>query len=574
MPKKVRFILWCLLCVSLGGSPVFASSQPGVVFKVEGVTGDMQKNVEARLAIEQREMQTPPSATEITEFTNESLTAVRAALAPFGYYSPIVTTSLQKQGMKWVVHYHIVPGEPVRVSAVTIEIVGAGSTNKKITKTAKLFPMKTGDIFNSILYTDSRDKLFDVINNEGYIKAVTKESKVMVDTNKHTASIHLAINTNQQYYFGQVTFSENAYAAAFMQRFNIFSANEPFSSNKLLQYQQDMNSSRYFKQVLVIPDISGTHGDTVPMQISAVPANYRRYDFGLGYGTFTGPRLSAGIQFRRLTNTAQSLEAIMKLSTVQTGLGVKYNIPGANPLTEQWNIGANFQKFSPKNGYSRSKSMTFGYTHKWRRWQLNANLNYLWERYKVNPQPYQNSQLLYPSLNVNYVKTDNVVQPTYGHMLNMMLQGASSNVLSSASFMQGEIKGKLFMTPFSFAHVILRADLGYTVVNNLNDLPLSMRFITGGMTSIRGFEDASIGPGKYLGVGSIEYRHHLAYDISGAVFYDIGTATNHIGSPLNRGVGVGLVYESVVGPIKLYVAKAISKPGQPRSIEFSMGPEF
>jgi len=147
--------------------------------------------------------------------------------------------------------------------------------------------------------------------------------------------------------------------------------------------------------------------------------------------------------------------------------------------------------------------------------------------------------------------------------------------------LQGEVQGKLFMTPFSFAHIILRGDLGYTVVNDLNDLPLSMRFFAGGMTTIRGFPDSSIGPGKYLGVASVEYRNHIAYDISGAVFYDIGTATNHFGGSsngdgpqLNRGAGVGLVYESVVGPIKVYAARALSKEGHPYQIEISMGPEF
>ena len=172
------------------------------------------------------------------------------------------------------------------------------------------------------------------------------------------------------------------------------------------------------------------------------------------------------------------------------------------------------------------------------------------------------------------MKKDNVVQPTYGRSFNLTLQGASNSLLSSTSFLQAEMKGKLFLTPFSFGHLVLRGDVGYTVVNDLHDLPLSMRFFAGGMTTVRGYPESSIGPGKYLGVASIEYRQHIAYDISGAAFYDIGTATNHIGTPLNQGAGVGLVYESPVGPVKIYVAQALNKNGHPYSVEFSMGPEF
>jgi translocation and assembly module TamA len=208
------------------------------------------------------------------------------------------------------------------------------------------------------------------------------------------------------------------------------------------------------------------------------------------------------------------------------------------------------------------------------RWTLNANMNYLWERYTVENQPNQNSQLIYPSLNLTYLKTDSIVKPTYGRSLNFLLQGASQNLLSSTSFLQAELHGKILTTPVSFGRLILSGDVGYTVVHELNDLPLSMRFFAGGINSVRGYGPSSIGPGKYLGVASIEYRNHIAYDLYGAVFYDVGTATNHYGQNMVRGAGVGLVYESVVGPIKIYVARALSKPRMPHSVEFSVGPEF
>ncbi len=242
-----------------------------------------------------------------------------------------------------------------------------------------------------------------------------------------------------------------------------------------------MNGSRYFKQVIVIPDLNHTHDVYVPVQASVVPVNYRRYDFGLGYGTFTGPRFTAGVQFKRLTDTGHSLETLLKLSNVLSGLGLKYNIPGHNPLTEQWTLGANLQKFAPKNGSSLSKTLTFGYQRKMHRWQLTTNINYLWERYTVDTKPNRNSQLLSPNLTITYVRTDNIAQPTYGRSFNLRCKVHPAVLLSSTSFLQASMKGKLFMTPFSFGHLVLRGDLGYTVVNDLNDLPLSMRFFVGGI---------------------------------------------------------------------------------------------
>lgn len=570
--KKIRLMF--IFCSLISALPVTAGVLPALGFKIEGVKGDELHNVESRLAVERRELDSHIDAISVVDFSRASISSVKHALAPFGYYDPEVRTDIQHQGESWVIVYKIDKGIPVRITSIDVTVIGPGADDKKIKNFERKFPLKVGAIFNSNDYSAARDKLFDVVSNEGYIKAVTSDSKVLVNTDHHTAAIKLHVNTHERYYFGKITFNKTAYDPAFMQRFDIFREDQPFSSNELLQYQQDMNSSRYFKQVLIIPDMEGDSNYRVPIDASVVPVNQRRYDAGLGYGTFTGPRLTAGVNFRRLTDTGQSLDAQLKLSSVLSGLAVKYYIPGRNPLTEQWILGANYQKFVPKNGYSHSKSVTFGYTKKMKRWTVTANINYLWERYKVAKLPNRDSELLYPALNLSYLKTDNIVQPTYGRLFNITLQGGSTSVFSTTSFLQTKVSGKLFMTPFSFGHIILRGEAGYTLVHELNKLPLSMRFFAGGMTSIRGFPDQSIGPGKYLGVASIEYRHHLIYDFSGAVFYDVGTATNHFGQPLNRGAGVGLVYESIVGPIKIYAARALSKHGDPYQFEFSMGPEF
>lgn len=570
--KKLRLLL--LIFIFIGTQAVFAGNKEQLKFHVYGIDGAVRTNAASRLVIERREFSSPITAKTVVRFAAESKKAVRAAVEPYGYFHPLIRTYISKESYGYKISYTIRLGLPVRVTSVDINITGPGADNGKIRKTARQFPLNRGDIFNATLYAAARDKLFDVISNQGYIKVTARGTKVFVNTDTNTAVITLQMQTNERYYFGKMTFNETDYSPKFLARFNIFREEQLFSTNKILNYQQDMNNTRYFKQVIVMPDFDNIADYHIPVDVSVVPVNARRYDFGLGYGTFTGPRLTAGMNFRRLGHEGHALDAQVRLSSVLSSVVLKYLIPGINPLTEQWVMGANYQKFVPKNGKSYSQSIAFGYTKKLHHWTLGANLNYLRESYRVENEPKQNSQLLYPNLNIIYIKADNVVQPTYGRSLNFVVQGAVSDIFSTTSFAQSTVKGKLFFTPVSFAHVILRGDLGYTVVHDLNDLPLSMRFFAGGMTTIRGFPDSSIGPGKYLAVGSIEYRNHIAYDISGAVFYDIGNAADHFDTPWNRGAGVGLVYESVVGPIKLYLARAISKKHQPYQVELSMGPEF
>ncbi len=175
---------------------------------------------------------------------------------------------------------------------------------------------------------------------------------------------------------------------------------------------------------------------------------------------------------------------------------------------------------------------------------------------------------------MSWLKTDNLLNPTVAKSLQFNLQGSSQHILSYVSFFQTELKGKYLFSPTDNSRVIFRADAGYTVVKDLSKLPLTLRFFAGGLSSVRGYPDSSLGPGRFLETASTEYQHRLFGQLYGAIFYDVGNATDHFNSYLYRGEGAGLIYHSMIGPIRIYVARAMSKPGKPLRTEFSIGPEF
>ncbi len=145
---------------------------------------------------------------------------------------------------------------------------------------------------------------------------------------------------------------------------------------------------------------------------------------------------------------------------------------------------------------------------------------------------------------------------------------------SKNSFFQSEIKGKQIFSPTKNSRVIIRGDLGYSVVEDLDKLPLTLRFFAGGLGSVRGFAYSSLGPGRYLKVASAELQHRIYGNWSGAIFYDVGTASNQFNASPSRGAGLGLIYSSIIGPIQVYVSRAESSPGKPFRIDFNLGPDF
>ncbi len=571
MLRSIFIIIAIFLCVI--ALPVSYAKEI-LTIDISGIEGDALSNVQTRLDIEQASYEGELTSADIKHFYQDAPLYIKKALEPYGYFNSEITAKLTKHDTLWNAHFVIKPGPAIQINTVLISVTGPGKNNPEIQAFIKKFPLATHKRLIIDHYEKAKEAFFEVVNNQGYLKAKLDKKEILINTENNTANIILEMNTGPQYYFGSINYSQSPYASSFLQRFNNIQEGQPFSSLKLLQLQQDLSSSRYFRNVSVTPEFDQALENKIPTKVDITLPKSQQYNIGAGYGTFTGPRLTMGMDMRRIGDAGQHLTAQMKLSSVLSGLSAKYYIPGDNPLTDQYTIGLNIQRFLPKKGESLSEALSAAYLKQIGLWRHTLSVNALNDLYKQDEEKLRNSHLLYPSYNISRISADNIINPRFGSSFNFTIQGGSANALSTTSFFQAELKGKYIVSPTKHSRLILRSDLGYTVVNDLNQLPLTLNFFAGGLNSIRGFPFDSIGPGRYLRVGSVEIQHKIVGDLSGAAFYDFGTASDHFNDPLNRGDGFGLIYTSAIGPIKLYVGRAESKKGKPMSIEFSIGPEF
>jgi outer membrane protein insertion porin family len=112
----------------------------------------------------------------------------------------------------------------------------------------------------------------------------------------------------------------------------------------------------------------------------------------------------------------------------------------------------------------------------------------------------------------------------------------------------------------------LRTRMGYGESNNEDPYPLFKRYFPGGINSVRGFKNRSLGPrddnGNVFGgakqfVNNTELIFPLinAAGLRGVVFYDIGNAFDDSESidfgEMREGYGVGIRWSSPLGPIRI-----------------------
>lgn len=498
-----------------------------------------------------------------------------SALKPFGYFhASVQARGLFHKGPHWTARYAIHTGHRLRITSVSLRLEGQGKQDPELLALLARFPLKPPDPFESPAYETARDQLLQSANQYGWLEATYSTREVQIDLKQNTARIVLVLQTGKRFYFGSVSFGPNPFNPTFLQRFIRFHPDEPFSSNKLLRLQEDLSGSGYFKEVVVTPDMHRVTHQHVPIHVAITPPMAKRYLIGAGYGTFTGPRATLGVDYRRVGDSGQHFTLQARVSSVLKSLSAKYFIPGRNPLTDQYILGADVQKFIPKNGNSLAENLSASRVSTCNEWQHNLSLHFLNEKFRVENLPSESSRVLYPDYTVGWLRTDNRMDPHSARSLRMSIRGSSDKIVSFTSFAQGEIKGRILFSPTEPSRVILRGAFGYTIVNDLSRLPLTLRYFAGGIDSLRGYPYSSIGPGRYLETAGLELQHRIVGNLSGAIFHDVGTATNHLNDTLMNGAGVGLIYHSVVGPVRLYVARALSKPGHPFRIEFSLGPDL
>ena len=571
--KYGRF-LW-LSSLLLLSSVALAQDNLTLDYKITGISDPALSNALQRLRDIQIRYAKTLTPEAILKLYQQGPQQIKAGLQPFGHFKAKVKGQLNHQGNKWTASYQVTPGPTVKISQLDLKLTGPGADNPQLKEFIKNYPLKKGETLLTKPYDEAKQKFFEIAQNQGYLDAKISQSEIQVDVIRQQAHIMVHFATGPRYHFGPVHFKTKVLSQQFLQRFVSFKQGQPYSSDNLLKLQDDLSSSPYFNQVLISPNRQATENQQIPIQVQLKPRPSQQYDFGLGYGTDTGPRGSLGVQLRRLTETGQRFNSDLKASPISTSLITNYIFPGQHPSTDEYRIFAGIGSDERGQGTSNTKQIGTSYTNHFAGWQQTVKLTYQLESFRLSPNSLnQSSQLLIPSIGWNRVKADNLIYPQNGYSSHFTLRTAVDNLISDSRFIQARLQYKWIHSYGQNSRLLLRTDLGYTIANDPDSLPLSVRFYSGGAKSLRGYNYQDLGPGRYLAEASIEYQHRIKGNWHGAIFYDAGNAFNNFDEGLKRGIGIGLVWASPIGPINLSLARAMDSENQPLLLQFSMGPDL
>jgi len=577
------------LAVSLliAGGAAFAASE-SVTVVVEGLSGKVQANVEAALAV--------PSALIregrvdrlwLERFERQAPGKVKEALEAFGYYNPAVATRLETPGEGvYRLTVRVDAGEPVRVSSVTVKVQGPGAADRALKQAESDFPVRAGDVLRHDVYEKAKGELQAKAVEKGYLDAQFTVHTIRLDVDASKADLELVLETGEPYRFGDVHYTgAPRYPESFLQTFLDFKPGDIYSAEKILQSQLNFASAERFRSVVIQPDKAGAREHTVPVNVELLPLPRKTVRLGAGYTTDYGPGFSARYEDLNVFDTAQRLESELNLSQRLQGAALRYVQPGSADFRSNTNTRLSVQREDTVSYTTKSVSAEMERTKGFGSDRLGSIYLQLQQENSTAGGDTTNTFLVVPGLRFSESRYDSLVRPTRGFYYKLEARGTTQHFGSDIGFAQFLGNGNILVPLPQRGSVKVRGQVGATSMNgDFMDVPIPFRFFTGGDSSVRGYAYQSLGPkdargnvvgGKHLLAGSIELERAIGTDWGIAAFYDAGNAFDDFGSfQLAQGVGLGVRYYTPVGPIRLDLARQAGVSDPQYRFHFTVGMQF
>ena len=512
----------------------------------------------------------------------EILKHAREGLQAMGYYEPQLDLKGGTSGSCATVTLDVQTGPPVILTRVDIRLMGDAKEDPAFRKRVDNPPLVTGERLQHDQYTQLKRQLQQNLISRGYVEGTLSRHELKVDTEARTASVVLVVDSGPRYRFGQVRVVGSDLDPALIDAYVHFEEGQPYDSKRVLETQQAYLGAGYFSAARIQKGETDPVTRTIPISITLTDSHRWSLLTGVGFSTDTGPRIRLGVENRRVNRQGHRFRAETQLSEVEQGAGASYQIPLSDLLRERLDLHTSYINEDTDSNTNERWSTGADYIVEMdSKWVSTLSLEYLRETWQIADEVDQ-AELLMPAWQLSRIKANDPVYPTFGWRLSGKIRVAHQGLSSTASFAQFTPSAKLVF-PVLGGRILTRVDLGYTEINDVRELPASLRFFAGGDSSIRGFSYESLGPedangevigGRHLATGSLEYDHPLTEKWHLAAFTDAGNAFNDPEAfEARHSAGVGLRWRSPLGPIRLDVARAVDEARNWR-VHLSMGPDL
>ena len=578
MPQ-IRQLCWATLLIATS-SAVHAAN---IRLQVEGLSGELQKNVRAQLSTIESDEVTPDR-----RFQARVDDAIRSGLRALGYYEPTIEFELRPPPEKGrqVLLARVSAGKPVLIGGTDVVLRGGARTDSDYLALLKERPA-IGSVLNHSDYTHFKSDLTRIALRKGYFDSEFNKSQLGVSVERRQAFWDIDYDSGQRYRFGAVTFENSQIREEYLQNLLPFHQGDYYQSSDLAELNRRLSATGWFNSVVVAPQFDEARESKIlPLHGVLSPRTENTIETGVGYSTDVGPRVRATWRKPWVNSYGHSLTTSASVSAPEQQLDFGYKIPLLkNPIEQYYLVQGGFKRTDLND--TESDSTTLAVSRFWdlsSGWQRAINLRWSLDHF-TQADVTNTTMLFYPGVMISRTRSRGGLMPTWGDSQRYSIDYSNTAWGSDVDFIVMQAQNVWIRTLMDKHRFVVRGNLGWIDTGDFDRVPPDLRFFAGGDRSIRGYKYKSIAPrndeGKLIGAsklatGSLEYQYNVTGRWWGAVFVDGGEAVSDIrNSNWKTGAGVGVRWQSPVGPIKLDFAVPVGDKDE-HGLQFyiGLGPEL
>jgi len=506
---------------------------------------------------------------------------------------------------------NVTEGEKYTISEVKL----AGETIVPDTELQQLISLKAGDTFSREAVTKSSKAISDRLSNDGYAFANVNP---VPEVNKelHTAAFTFFIDPGKRVYVRRINIVGNTRTKDEVIRREVRQLESSwYASNKINRSKERLVRTDFFSDVNVeTPGVPGT-ADQVDLNISLVEKSTGSVQFGAGLSSSEGVVFGVTVNQNNFLGTGNRVSAQVNTGKVNTVYSLSYTDPYFTPdgVSRGFDIyrrdvDTSSTSSSPYSSSSYGTGVRFGIP-------LNErdgfNFGLAVDFTKVSNLTSESSAQYLEFCNQAFSCTSNSVVATAGwahdtrdnimYTNNGVLQKLSTEIslpVLDLQYYKIHYKHSWFKNFYKDFTFMLNGEIGYADSYGNQQYPFFKNFFMGGVGSVRGYDNGSLGPketntnGVAYAVGgtkSLLGNAELFFPIPGlkdskqfrlSAFVDAGNvygaSEGYNLADLRYSTGVGISWLSPFGPLKLVFAKPLnSKTGDNTQVmQFQLGSQF
>jgi outer membrane protein insertion porin family len=499
----------------------------------------------------------------------------------------------------------------------------------------KLISLKLGDVFSREKLTESTKLIGDELGKEGYAFA-NVNAVPELDKEKHLVAFTLYVDPGHRVYVRRVNVAGNTKTRDEVVRREVRQMEGAwYDSTKIKLSQDRLKRLGYFDNVtLETPMVTGTT-DQVDLNINVTEKSTGSIMLGAGFSSTEGLILSGSVNQANVFGTGDQLGLQLSTGSVNKVYSISftdpyYTLDGVSLGYDVYRRDINTTSLTGVGQYESSTNglgMRFGLPLNEKDF-LNFGLAAEWldvNTVATSPTTYQDFVNTFGNRNTTFRLSSSLARDTRNSFLF-----PTDGFLETIGVEAGVPPGSLDYYRVSARHLqflplsqdftlMVNAEAGYGAGLNGKPLPFFKNFFEGGVSSMRGFDTATIGPkglspqvlgvvcsptppapytncstvslgGNIQALGNVEIFTPMPGIKDGSVrlstFIDAGAVfgpNDYLGrdatfnfSAFRVSAGVGLAWSSPMGPLKFSLAKPIRKETDDKSqiFQFNMGTTF